>query len=123
VYKDERLSGYEAATLIEVIEHLDPPRLAALERTVFEAMRPTFVIITTPNRQYNIRFAGLQPGQFRHGDHRFEWNRAELRTLCERQCIRFGYQVEYHSVGDDDPKLGPPTQLALFSAAARAFRT
>ena len=119
VYKDERLSGFGAATLTEVVEHLDPPRLSALERTVFEAARPTFIIVTTPNREYNVKFEGLTPGQFRHSDHRFEWDRSEFQAWCERQCDRFGYQVEYHSVGDEDPQLGPPTQLALFSAAAR----
>ena len=119
VYKDERLSGFDAATLTEVVEHLDPPRLSALERTVFEAARPTFIIVTTPNREYNVKFEGLKPGQFRHGDHRFEWDRSEFHAWCEHQCDRFGYQVEYHSVGDEDPQLGPPTQLALFSAAVR----
>jgi 3' terminal RNA ribose 2'-O-methyltransferase Hen1 len=119
VYTDPRLSGFGAATLTEVVEHLDPPRLSALERTVFEAARPTFIIVTTPNREYNVRFEGLSPGQFRHGDHRFEWTRSEFHAWCERQCDRFGYQVEYHPVGDDDPQIGPPTQLALFSAAAR----
>jgi 3' terminal RNA ribose 2'-O-methyltransferase Hen1 len=118
VYRDERLKGFEAATVIEVIEHLDPPRLAAFERALFEAARPTFVIMTTPNREYNVKFAGLPAGRLRHGDHRFEWTRSEFREWCARQCERFGYAVEYHAVGDEDPELGPPTQLALFSLAA-----
>jgi 3' terminal RNA ribose 2'-O-methyltransferase Hen1 len=120
VYKDERLRGFGVATLTEVVEHLDPPRLSALERTVFEAAHPTFILVTTPNREYNVKFEGLKPGQFRHGDHRFEWTRSEFHAWCERQCDRFGYQVEYHPVGDDDLQLGPPTQLALFSAATRS---
>jgi 3' terminal RNA ribose 2'-O-methyltransferase Hen1 len=115
VYRDDRLKGFGAATLIEVIEHLDPPRLTALERVLFEATRPTFVVVTTPNREFNVRFEGLPAGRFRHGDHRFEWTREEFRAWCARQCERFSYDVEYHSVGDDDPTLGPPTQLALFS--------
>src|SRR5262249_15034829 len=90
VYKDDRLKGFDAATLIEVIEHLDPPRLSALERTVFEAARPTFIIVTTPNCEYNVKFEGLQLGKFRHGDHRFEWTREEFRAWCDRQCSRFG---------------------------------
>ena len=120
VYKDDRLTGFDAATLIEVIEHLDPPRLSALERVVFGAARPTFIIVTTPNCEYNVKFEGLQPGQFRHGDHRFEWTRAQFRAWCDRQCTQFGYQAEYHSVGEEDPQLGPPTQLALFSAMVRS---
>ena len=118
VYRDERLKGFDAATVIEVIEHLDPPRLATFERVLFEAARPTFVIVTTPNREYNVKFAGLAAGHFRHGDHRFEWTREEFRAWCASQCQRFQYHVEYHSIGDEDPILGPPTQLALFSVTA-----
>jgi 3' terminal RNA ribose 2'-O-methyltransferase Hen1 len=115
LYRDDRLKGFDMATVIEVIEHLDPPRLAALERVLFEAARPTFIIVTTPNCEYNVKFEGLPPGRFRHGDHRFEWTREEFRAWCTRQCERFRYVVEYHAIGDEDPALGPPTQLALFS--------
>jgi 3' terminal RNA ribose 2'-O-methyltransferase Hen1 len=115
VYRDDRLKGFGAATLIEVIEHLDPPRLAALERVLFEAARPTYVIVTTPNREYNVNFPGLAHGTFRHSDHRFEWTRDEFRAWCGRQTDRFGYAVEYFPIGDEDPLTGPPTQLALFS--------
>jgi 3' terminal RNA ribose 2'-O-methyltransferase Hen1 len=116
VYRDDRLKAFDAATVIEVIEHLDPPRLATFERVLFEAARPTFIIVTTPNREYNVKFEGLPAGRFRHGDHRFEWTREEFRAWCTHQCERFRYDVEYHAVGDDDAALGPPTQLALFSA-------
>jgi len=115
LYQDRRLAGFDAACLVEVVEHLDPPRLAALERVVFEQARPRFVVLTTPNREYNVKFAGLPPGSLRHTDHRFEWTRAEFGAWCARQCERFGYQVEHHPVGEADPELGPPTQLALFS--------
>jgi 3' terminal RNA ribose 2'-O-methyltransferase Hen1 len=118
LYQDRRLQGFDAACLVEVIEHLDPPRLAALERTVFGEARPRFVILTTPNREYNVRFPHLPAGRFRHADHRFEWSRAELAAWCARQCDRFGYQVQHHPVGEEDPQLGPPTQLALFSLQA-----
>ncbi len=119
LYRDERLKGFDAATVIEVIEHLDPLRLAAFERVLFEVARPTFVVVTTPNREYNVRFESLPAGSFRHGDHRFEWTREEFRAWCARQAERFDYGVEYFPVGDEDPVLGPPTQLALFSLARR----
>jgi hypothetical protein len=98
-----------------VVEHLDPPRLQAFERVLFEAARPTFVIVTTPNREYNVHFQGLVAGAFRHGDHRFEWTRQEFQSWCRRQCERFAYEVEYFPIGDIHPETGPPTQLALFS--------
>lgn len=118
LYRDTRLEGFDLATVIEVIEHLDQPRLAALERVLFEAARPTFVIVTTPNREYNVNFQGLPAGAFRHADHRFEWTREEFRAWCTRQGERFGYSVEYSPVGDEHAVTGPPTQLALFSRAA-----
>ena len=80
MYKDQRLSGFDAACVVEVIEHLDPPRLAAFERVMFEHARPQKVIITTPNAEYNVRFETLPAGQFRHKDHRFEWTRAQFKT-------------------------------------------
>ena len=117
LYQDSRLEGFDLAAVIEVIEHLDPPRLKALERVLFEAARPTFVIVTTPNREYNVNFQGLQPGSFRHADHRFEWTREEFRAWCTRQAERFGYTVEYAPIGDEHAVTGPPTQLALFGRA------
>ena len=118
IYRDERISGFDVALLIEVIEHLDPARLSALERVLFECARPRHVIVTTPNSEYNVRFSGLAPGQFRHGDHRFEWTRAEFNEWCTRVAERCGYAVTFRSVGEADPSLGPPTQLALFTLAA-----
>ena len=48
---------------MEVIEHLDLPRLAALERCVFGDARPGTVIVTTPNVEYNVRFETLPAGR------------------------------------------------------------
>jgi 3' terminal RNA ribose 2'-O-methyltransferase Hen1 len=115
MYRDDRLKDFDAATVIEVVEHLDPPRLSAFERVLFESARPRHVVLTTPNREYNVKFEGLACGKFRHGDHRFEWTREEFHAWCSRQCERFGYQVEHFPVGEEDPVLGPPTQLAVFS--------
>ncbi len=114
IYRDDRLKGFDVATVVEVIEHLDAARLASFEPVLFEFARPSAIIVTTPNREYNVRFPNLAPGQFRHGDHRFEWTRAEFRAWCERQVSRFGYSVGYESIGEDDPVLGPPTQMAVF---------
>jgi 3' terminal RNA ribose 2'-O-methyltransferase Hen1 len=113
VYRDARFSGFDAAVLVEVIEHVDAPRLGALGRTVFEHARPRVVIVTTPNAEYNVRF-GLAPGAFRHADHRFEWSRAELRSWAERVSSEYGYSVEHLPVGDMDDTLGAPTQMAVF---------
>jgi 3' terminal RNA ribose 2'-O-methyltransferase Hen1 len=118
-YRDRRLAGYDAAAIVEVIEHLDPPRLAALERAVFEAARPQTIVVTTPNREYNVLFAGMQPGSLRHKDHRFEWTRDEFRAWATRVTERIGYQVHYVSVGPEDPVHGPPTQMAVFHLGER----
>ncbi len=116
-YADERLAGLDAAVLMEVIEHVDPPRLGALEQTVFGAARPGTVVVTTPNAEHNVRFADLRPGAMRHPDHRFEWTRPEFRDWAAGVAGRRGYQVRFLPVGPDDPEVGPPTQLAVFTRA------
>ncbi|WP_448316033.1 3' terminal RNA ribose 2'-O-methyltransferase Hen1 [Streptomyces sp. CO7] len=118
VYTDNRLKGYDAAVLSEVIEHLDLPRLPALEYSVFGSARPRTVVVTTPNVEYNVRWESLPAGHSRHGDHRFEWTREEFRAWADSVAARYGYDVEYRPVGPDDPEVGPPTQLALFTLCA-----
>ncbi|MGA5412310.1 3' terminal RNA ribose 2'-O-methyltransferase Hen1 [Streptomyces pseudogriseolus] len=113
-YTDKRLKGYDAAVLCEVIEHLDLPRLPALEYAVFGSARPRTVCVTTPNVEYNVRWESLPAGKVRHGDHRFEWTREEFRGWARTVAERHGYAVEFLPVGPDDPEVGPPTQMAVF---------
>ena len=117
MYRDRRLHDFDMATVIEVVEHLDAPRLRAFERVLFEQARPKTALITTPNSEYNVRFESLPVGQFRHPDHRFEWTRAEFRAWAEGIGTRFGYSVRFDGIGDSDPTLGAPTQMAVFEAA------
>jgi hypothetical protein len=98
-----------------VIEHLEPPRLPALARAVFGAARPRTVVLTTPNREYNARFPAPANGALRHGDHRFEWTRAEFRAWADATASAYGYSVSYRDVGDPDEALGAPTQMAVFA--------
>jgi 3' terminal RNA ribose 2'-O-methyltransferase Hen1 len=113
-YADTRLRGFDAVALVEVIEHIDPVRLGAVERSVFGYARPGTVVITTPNAEYNPLFETLPAGQFRHGDHRFEWTRQQLRGWADDVADRFGYRVSLAGVGPQDEALGCPTQLAVF---------
>ena len=115
MYRDQRLSGFDAAAAVEVIEHLDPPRLAAFERVLFEHARPGTVVLTTPNTEYNVRWPTLPAGNFRHRDHRFEWTRTEFQAWATRVAERFGYTVRFAPVGPVDPDVGSPTQMALFT--------
>jgi 3' terminal RNA ribose 2'-O-methyltransferase Hen1 len=114
-YRDKRLEGYDAAALSEVVEHLDPDRLTAMEQVVFACARPGAVVVTTPNREYNARFAGMLSGQLRHADHRFEWTRAEFREWAELVADRHGYAVRFEGLGEEDPALGAPSQMAVFT--------
>ncbi|MFB7273193.1 3' terminal RNA ribose 2'-O-methyltransferase Hen1 [Streptomyces sp. NPDC056244] len=114
-YTDKRLKGYDAAVLSEVVEHVDPPRLPALEYAVFGAARPRTVLVTTPNAEYNVRWETLPAGHVRHSDHRFEWTREEFHGWAGAVAERHGYAVAYVAVGPDDPEVGPPTQMAVFS--------
>ncbi|MFI6435711.1 3' terminal RNA ribose 2'-O-methyltransferase Hen1 [Streptomyces sp. NPDC050759] len=122
-YTDKRLKGYDAAVLSEVIEHLDLPRLPALEYAVFGAARPRTVLVTTPNVEYNVRWESLPAGHVRHGDHRFEWTRQEFRAWASSVAERHGYDVEFRPVGPDDPEVGPPTQMAVFEISTVVTRT
>ena len=112
-YEDERLAGFDAAVLMEVVEHVDPARLEALERVVFGAARPGAVIVTTPNSEYNVLYEGLVG--MRHPDHRFELTRSEFTEWSDRVASTYGYHVERHGIGDVDPSFGSPTQVATFT--------
>ncbi len=113
-YRDKRLVGFDAAALVEVIEHLDLPRLAAVEQNVFGCARPTTVVVTTPNAEFNTQWGTLPAGEFRHRDHRFEWTRSEFATWGDRVADSYGYAVRYAPVGSVDPAVGAPTQVAVF---------
>lgn len=114
IYRDKRLEGFDAAAVVEVIEHLDPPRLSALERVLFEFARPQTVVLTTPNREYNVIWETLPAGQYRHADHRFEWTRQEFQDWANRVSEQHGYSVRFLPVGPEDEMVGSPTQMGVF---------
>ncbi len=123
LYRDHRLEGFDVAALVEVVEHQDPPRLQALERVVFQHARPRRVIITTPNREYNVRWEALGAERLRHADHRFEWTRVECREWAERVATSYGYRVTRQDLGSVDPDLGGPSQLVIFDQQGGASAT
>jgi 3' terminal RNA ribose 2'-O-methyltransferase Hen1 len=114
MYRDKRLEGFDAAAIVEVVEHLDPPRLTAFERVLFEFAKPRTVVLTTPNHEYNVKWETLAAGRLRHADHRFEWTRQEFQDWAQRIAERFGYTVRFVAVGPEDEKLGAPTQMGVF---------
>jgi hypothetical protein len=116
-YRDARLAGLDAAVLMEVIEHVEPDRLSALERAVFGFCAARTVVVTTPNREYNPEY-GMTAGRLRHRDHRFEWDRAQFTSWASRVAGAYGYGVRFAGVGQESPTAGSPTQLAVFTRAA-----
>jgi 3' terminal RNA ribose 2'-O-methyltransferase Hen1 len=117
IYRDRRLEGFDSAAVVEVVEHLDRPRLLAFERAVFEFARPGTVVLTTPNREYNVTWENVGVGRLRHPDHRFEWTRQEFRDWAEGIVRKHGYSVRFLPVGTVDETLGSPTQMAVFERA------
>ena len=115
LYRDARIAGFDAAAVVEVIEHLDPPRLAAFERVAFEFARPSTIVLTTPNAEYNVRWPSLPAGHVRHKDHRFEWTRAEFQGWANMVAERFSYTVRFAPVGPEDAEVGSPTQMGIFT--------
>lgn len=116
LYCDKRLVGYDAAVLSEVIEHLEPYQLDFLKETLFAYAKPSYVIMTTPNIEYNVEFKNLPAGKFRHQDHRFEWTRKEFQQWAKEICERYNYQVRFKDLGTVHEVHGGPSQMAIFGA-------
>jgi 3' terminal RNA ribose 2'-O-methyltransferase Hen1 len=120
MYRDARLQGFDAAAVVEVVEHLDPPRLRAFERVLFESARPATIVLTTPNAEYNVMWPSLPAGRFRHQDHRFEWTRAEFQTWATGVASRYEYTATFLPVGDEHDTVGAPTQMAVFTRCSES---
>jgi 3' terminal RNA ribose 2'-O-methyltransferase Hen1 len=114
LYRDRRLEGFDVAALVEVIEHLDAARLDAMERVVFAHARPRRLVLTTPNREYNVHWEAIGAERLRHADHRFEWTRAECQAWAERVAGAYGYRATRQDLGPADPDIGAPSQLVIF---------
>ena len=117
-YRDRRLAGYDAAAVVEALEHLDPGRLPMFEQALFAHARPETVVLTTPNREYNVLYPGIPEGGLRHPDHRFEWTRAEFRAWADGVANAHGYTVSHLPVGEIDAEHGAPTQMGVFRRCA-----
>ena len=114
-YRDKRFEGFDCVCLVEVIEHIEPSRITAAEKTVFGYAAPHTVIVTTPNREYNINYERMSENALRHPDHRFEWTREEFRAWAEHICAEFRYSVKMSDIGDLDEEHGSPTQMGVFT--------
>ena len=114
-YRDQRLVGFDAAALVEVIEHIDPPRLDAFADAIFGVAHPKTIVLTTPNAEYNVSYKAMAEDEMRHDDHRFEWTRAEFAEWALKAAAKFGYAVKFDKIGVADPVLGPSTQMGVFT--------
>jgi len=114
-YKDKRLEGFDAAAVVEVIEHLDLNRLKAFERVLFEFAKPKTIVLTTPNKEFNIMWEKLDVDEMRHDDHRFEWTRKEFAEWANKIGQMYHYQVELLPIGEEFENAGAPSQMAIFT--------
>lgn len=115
MYKDQRLEGFDAAAVVEVIEHLEVNRLKAFERVLFEFAQPKTIVLTTPNQEYNVTWEKLDAAEMRHDDHRFEWTRAEFAAWANQMAETYHYSVALLPVGDETEGIGAPSQMAIFT--------
>jgi 3' terminal RNA ribose 2'-O-methyltransferase Hen1 len=114
-YRDKRLEDFDAAALVEVIEHMDENRLKSFERVVFEFAKPKHIVLTTPNGEYNVLYETLDAGTMRHTDHRFEWSRQEFQNWATQVATHHNYSVQFAPIGDVDEQVGAPSQMAIFT--------
>ncbi|MBK5926399.1 methyltransferase [Rhodobaculum claviforme] len=112
-----RLPQIDCAVLVEVIEHLDPARLSALETAVFARMRPAHVILTTPNAEFNP-LLGVPAHRMRHPGHRFEWTRARFARWAGAVALRHGYDLHTRDIAGHHPTAGGASQMAVFARSA-----
>ncbi len=115
IYKDKRLEGFDAAAIVEVVEHLDINRLRAFERVIFEFAKPKTVVLTTPNKEYNVLFEKMDIDKMRHDDHRFEWTRGEFAFWTNKIADQYNYKVILYPIGDEEENIGAPSQMAIFN--------
>ena len=113
VHPDPSLRGFDAAVMVETIEHIHPDRLSLVERAVFAVLAPPLVVMTTPNADFNA-LLGVPDHRRRHPDHRFEWGRERFRRWADGVARRNGYAVDHHDLGGSHPMLGGPSQMAVF---------
>jgi len=116
---DPLFQNLDAITCIELIEHLPAEQLKCFPATVFGFFKPRIVIISTPNREFNVLFPTLKDGRFRHWDHKFEWTRDQFQPWCHDICKSYGYTVEFSGVGQTSDQtthhVGFCTQIAIFT--------
>lgn len=118
----DALPGLQMMPLIimtETIEHIQPIDLSRAEHTIFNKMAPQKLVMTTPNADFN-KVYGLATGQYRDPDHKFEWSRQKFKQWSQGVAIRNDYQVSFTGIGDYEPGLGQPTQVALFHRGGKS---
>lgn len=114
---DETLASFDAAVMLETIEHILPQDLSRLESVLFLSYRPKLVVITTPNCEYN-KVYGMNSDQLRRSDHCFEWSREKFKLWSDGVGKRAGYSAKVKGIGSPHTNYGPPTQLAEFRRLA-----
>ncbi len=113
---DAELTGFDAAVMLETIEHIAPGHLPRVERAVFAGMHPRLLLVTTPNQEYNL-LHGMVAGHKRHPGHYFEWTRVQFQHWAGGVAQRHGYRVSFSDLGPADPVRGSSTQMAKFETS------
>ncbi|XP_016443271.2 small RNA 2'-O-methyltransferase-like isoform X1 [Nicotiana tabacum] len=127
---DSRLCGYDIATCLEVIEHMEEHEACLFGDIVLSSFCPQILIVSTPNYEYNVILQNSSPQcqeedpdeksqqqscKFRNHDHKFEWTRQQFCQWASELALRHNYDVEFSGVGGEPNKEpGFASQIAVF---------
>lgn len=100
---DFEIVPVDMVLIIEVIEHLDMGEVFALLQALCFKLRAKYILVTTPNKDYNKNLDILTEKGLRNKDHKFEFTYEELIAFMER-CTAVFCEYDIHQEYCDKSK-------------------
>lgn len=110
-YFDKRFVNKDIGIMCEIIEHIEPRKLNSVLKNILENYNIKYLIITTPNFEYN-KVYGIDG--FRHWDHRFEYTRAEFENFKKHLSVDLNVDIlDSGFIGEEHIEFGGSTQYVV----------